>query len=102
MKKKVISVVCVVLILSCMAVLLVACDTLTGTYKDSNGNGVVFKNDGTFYYDYISWHGEYEVFDDTTVTMRFYDGAYRWKTETWTLSKNKRQIQDSKGKIYKK
>lgn len=74
--------------------------TLNGTYKSASSSAkIIFKSDGTFECEVLSWHGTYEIFDGTQVSVRIVSGSSTWK-ETWTLSKDRRQLKTSSGYVY--
>ena len=100
MKERIIFV-CIILILT-LAVCFYACNpsTLSGTYKSaSNSSKIIFKSDGSFECEGLSWWGYYEIFDGTQVSVRIYSGSSYWK-ETWTLSKDRKQLRTSSGYVY--
>ena len=87
-----------------LALCLCACNpsALSGTYKSASSSAkIIFKSDGTFECEGLSWHGYYEIFDGTQVSVRIYSGSSTWK-ETWTLSKDRRQLRTSSGYVYNK
>jgi hypothetical protein len=101
MKNKiVISIISIILLISILSLCLCACNpsTLSGTYKNGSIK-IIFKSDGSFECEGLSWWGNYEIFDGTQVSVRIYSGSSYWK-ETWTLSKDRKQLKTSSGYVY--
>lgn len=106
--KKTICLILSISILFTALILFVACEdedknVLSGNYSHSDGTTIHFSENGDFYYTSApEIGGSYEIFDGSKGTLHFTDDFLgEWETMTFSVSKDKTQI-EIEGLIYSK